>query len=52
MKLWKPKEKERLAQGHKIVTLLAQALYTKTVVGGERQGPSFLTMEKMPPDVL
>lgn len=33
MKLWKPKEGKRLAQSHKIVTLLAQALFTKTIVG-------------------
>lgn len=33
MKLWKPKEGKRLAQSHKIVTLLAQALFTKTILG-------------------
>lgn len=31
MKLWKPKEGKKLAQSHKIVTLLARALSTKTI---------------------
>lgn len=37
MKIWKTKERKRLAQGHKMLTPLAQALSTKTIVG-RRQG--------------
>lgn len=36
MKMWKIKERKRLAHGHKILTRLAQALSTTIV--GERQG--------------